>query len=279
MNVHKNDNIFLLTRIASAIIIPFLLLAFYILYLHPETSAERFAWEINPAMMAVFMGAGYMAGAYFFINVVINRAWHRVATVFPAIAAFTISMLLTTIIHWERFDIRHLPFQAWLVLYIISPFLISGLWFYNRQTDAITVQTGDIIVPSMIRLAIRVIGTILALVAIIGFLSPNLLVQIWPWELTPLTARVLSGWISLLGFGSLYLATEQRWSSWRIVLETIGIWEILVLIGGFIHVQDLKTGWFNWLFIFSLPQLFSMFIVYFNMEARSNNMQKQNEKR
>ena len=275
MNVQKNDNIFLLTRIIAAIIVPFLLLAFYILYLHPETSGERFAWEIKPAMMAIFMGAGYMTGAYFFLKIVISGPWHRVATAFPAITAFTTSMLLTTIIHWERFDIRHLPFQAWLILYIISPFLLSGLWIYNRQADPMMPQSGDIIVPNVIGLSVRVIGAILALISIIGFLAPNLLIQIWPWELTPLTARVTSGWISLLGFGSLYLSTEKRWSSWYIALETIGIWEILILVGGFIHTQDLKTGWFNWLFVLILLQLISMVILYFNLEThRKNSLQK-----
>jgi hypothetical protein len=268
VNTQRNDHIFPLTRIIAATIVPFLLLAFYILYLNPETSGERFAWEIKPAMMDIFMGAGYMAGAYFFLNVVFSRTWHRIKVVFPAIMVFTTSMLLVTIIHWSRFDIRHLPFQAWLVLYIISPFLVFGLWLNNRQTDPMTPQAGDIIVPNNVRLAVQVIGTILALITIAGFLAPNLLIQIWPWELTPLTARVSSGWISLLGFGSLYLSTEQRWSSWTTALETIGIWETLILIGGFIHAQDLKTGWLNWLFMFILLQLISMIILYFSMETR-----------
>ncbi|MBC7876137.1 MAG: hypothetical protein H7Y59_03115 [Anaerolineales bacterium] len=275
MKIQKNDNIFPLTRIIALIVTPFLLLAFYILYLHPETSGERFAWEIKPDIMAAFMGAGYMAGAYFFINIIIGRTWHRVAAIFPAITAFTISMLLATIIHWERFDIRHLPFQAWLILYILSPFLISGLWFYNRQTDPRDLQVGDILVPNMLRIVIRVIGAALALTSIAGFVIPNLLIQTWPWELTPLTARVVSGWVSLVGFGSLYAATQQRWSSWRIVFETIGIWEILILLGGFIYIQDLKTGWFNWLFVIILLQLISLVILYFNIETRrSNNLQR-----
>jgi hypothetical protein len=271
MDVQKNDNIFLLTRIIAAIIVPILLLSFYILYLHPETSGERFAWEIDPAMMAIFMGAGYMTGAYFFFNVVVSRTWHRITVVFPAIAAFTTSMLLATIIHWARFDIHHLPFQVWLVLYIITPFIVSGLWFYNRQTDPVTPQPGDIVVPSMIRLAVRLIGAALALISVIGFFAPKMLIQIWPWDLTPLTARVTSGWISLLGFGSLYLSTEKRWSSWHIALETIGLWEILILTGGFLRVQDLKTGWFNWLFVLILLELISMSVLYFNMEARRRN--------
>jgi len=268
MNIQKDDRIFLLTRIVAVMIVPFLLLAFYILYLHPETSGERFAWEIKPVMMDMFMGAGYMAGAYFFLNVVFGRAWHRIAVVFIAITAFTTSMLLATIIHWSRFDIHHLPFQAWLILYVVSPFLIPSLWIYNQKADPATLQPGDMVVPNTIRLTIRVIGATLTLVTIISFLVPNLLIQIWPWDLTPLTARVTSAWISLFGIGSLYLSTEQRWSSWNLVLETISVWEILILIGGFIHLQDLKNGWLNWLFIIFLLQLICMVVLHFNMESR-----------
>jgi uncharacterized membrane protein len=268
MHLQKKDSIFPVTRMVAVIVAPFLLAAFYILYLHPETSGERFAWEIKPAMMAGFMGAGYLAGAYFFLNVVIGRTWHRVTTVFPAIIAFTTGMLLATIIHWERFDIRHPPFQAWLALYIITPFLVSGLWLYNRQTDPITPEAEDLIVPDMVRLGVRVIGAILTLIAIVSFLTPQLFIQIWPWDLTPLTARVVSGWIFLLGIGSLFLSPERRWSSWRIVAETLGIWEILILIAGFIHPQDLNPGWLNWLFVLIVLQLISVIVLYFNMAAR-----------
>ena len=268
MHLQKNDSILPVTRIVALIVAPFLPAAFYILYLHPETSGERFAWEIEPAMMAGFMGAGYLAGAYFFLNVLIGRTWHRVATVFPAIIAFTTGMLLATIIHWERFDIHHLPFQAWLVLYIITPFLVSGIWLYNRQTDPITPEAEDLIVPNMVRLAVRVIGAMLTLIAIVSFLAPQLFIQTWPWDLTPLTARVLSGWIFMLGIGSLFLSPEQRWSCWKIVMKTLGIWEILILTAGFMQPQDLNPGWLNWLFVLIVLQLISMIVLYFNMGAR-----------
>ncbi|MCA9983797.1 MAG: hypothetical protein KDE59_05875 [Anaerolineales bacterium] len=38
-----------LTRLVALLVIPFLLAAFVILYLQPESSGTRFAWEIRPA--------------------------------------------------------------------------------------------------------------------------------------------------------------------------------------------------------------------------------------
>ena len=108
----KDNRILPILRIISIVVLPFLVMAFLILYLAPQTSGERFAWEIQPAMMAAFMGAGYLTGAYFFLNVIFIKQWHRIRVILPGIACFTLFMLLSTIFHWSRFDIRHAPFQA-----------------------------------------------------------------------------------------------------------------------------------------------------------------------
>jgi uncharacterized membrane protein len=278
MSIQKDDRIFPSMRIIAGIVAPILLLAFQILYFAPQTSGERFAWEIQPAMMASFMGAGYLAGAYFFLNIVFRRQWHHVRVVFIAITFFTTAMLLTTILHWERFDIQHFPFQAWFVLYVIFPPLVPFLWFRNERTDPVMMESGDLAVPDAIRLVIRWVAIVLSIITVASFIAPQLLIQVWPWELTPLTARVTSGWISLIGFGSLFLAAEKRWSAWQLALQVIAIWEALILIGGFLHVQELKTGWFNGLFISILLQLIALIGFYVSMEVRRANLKQQGNK-
>ncbi len=272
MNLQKDGRIYVSTRVIACIVLPFLVLAFQILYFAPQTSGERFAWEIQPAMMAAFMGAGYLTGAYFFLNIIFRKQWHRVRVVLPGIGFFTLGMLLATILHWQRFDIQHPPFLAWLILYIVTPPLIPFIWIRNNRTDPLTADAGDILVPDAIRFVVRSIGIVLSLVTIVGFIAPQLLMQIWPWELTPLTARVTSGWIALVGFGSLFLAAEKRWSAWQLALQVIAMWEILILIAGFLHLEDLKTGWFNWLFISIFVQLIALIGLYFSMEIRRRNL-------
>jgi hypothetical protein len=268
MNIQKDNHIFPILRIVSMVVLPFLVLAFLILYLAPQTSGERFAWEIEPAMMAAFMGAGYLTGAYFFLNLIFIKEWHRIRVVLPAIGCFTMFMLLSTIFHWSRFDIRHIPFQAWLVLYIIVPPLITWLWFRNDQVDPGTIESGDVEVPETIRSLVKWISMVLLLVSFIGFAFPNFLIQIWPWVLTPLTARVTSGWIALVGSGSVFLATEKRWSAWRLSMDVIIIWEVFILVGGFLHPQDLNPGWLNWLFIVIIIQWIALIIFYISMEMK-----------
>ncbi len=108
----QDDRIFPSTRVISAVVVPFLVLAFLILYLTPEQSGERFAWEIKPSMTAAFMGAGYLGGSWLFISTVFGRRWHRVAAGFLPVTTFTIFMLLATIVHWDRFDSRPYPLFA-----------------------------------------------------------------------------------------------------------------------------------------------------------------------
>jgi len=72
----RSDRIFPETRWVSAIIVPFLLAAFVILYLLPDHTQELFAWGIQPRMSAMMLGAAYIGGAYFFARAAANVPWH-----------------------------------------------------------------------------------------------------------------------------------------------------------------------------------------------------------
>src|SRR2546421_5063667 len=64
----RNDRVFPETRWVSAIIVPFLVAAFVILYLFPDHTQELFAWGIKPRMSAMMLGAAYIGGGYFFFR-------------------------------------------------------------------------------------------------------------------------------------------------------------------------------------------------------------------
>jgi hypothetical protein len=227
------------------VVVPFLLLAFLILYFFPDLSAERFAWGIKPHMTALFIGSGYLAGAYMFVFAIFGKQWHRVKGAFPPVTAFTISMLLATIIHWDKFDLNHFPFQLWLILYVITPFIVPYLWIKNRVTDPGTAESGDLIVPTYAKWAFMTFGVIGIGMGIFMFIFPQPMITIWPWTLSPLTARILGGWFGLLGVGGFYVSQDSRWSVWQVPLQSITFWGILILIGAFINPQDFSHGVWN----------------------------------
>lgn len=261
----RDDRIYLSTRIISAVVVPFLILAFLVLYLTPEQSGERFAWEIKLAMTAAFMGAGYLGGAWLFLNAIFGRRWHRVAAGFLPVTTFTIFMLLATIIHWDRFDLRHIPFLLWLGLYVITPLLVPLMWWRNRETDSGEPEPEDQTAPALARWSLRLLGVVLLVFAVTGFISPDWLISIWPWTLTPLTARIMSGWFALLGVGGLVIGSEIRWSGWRVGLQSIGLWHLLVLIAAVIHQADFPAGLLNWYLVSVFLVLVGMVILWMKM--------------
>lgn len=262
-----DDRILPSTRVVAAVVIPFLLLAFLILFFAPEQSAARFAWEIKPDMTAAFMGAGYLGGAWIFLNALIGRRWHRVAAGFLPVTTFTIFMLLATIVHWDRFDIHHFPFLLWLGLYLITPFLVPFIWWRNRAADPGLPEPNDQTVPSAARWGLRLLGAMLMLFAVAGFMFPDWLIPLWPWLLTPLTARIMSGWFGLLGMGGLVIGSETRWSGWRAGLQSIGLWHLLVVAAAVINRRDFSDGLLNWYLVSVVLVLAGMMILYWIMES------------
>jgi lipopolysaccharide transport system permease protein len=55
--------------------------------------------------------------------------------------------------------------------------------------------------------------------------------ELWPWAVSPLTARVLLGWAAVFSIVNLYIAFETRWSAARIPIQSLMIWFGLMLLG------------------------------------------------
>ena len=261
-----DDRIFPFTRIIAAVVIPFLVAAFVILYFFPGESGRRFAWEIKPAMTAVWMGAGYLGGAYFFLRVLIDKHWHRVSAGFWAVTAFTWAMLLTTILHWSRFDLNNLAFQIWLVLYVVTPFLVPFVWWRNHKTSA--PETPDVVLPAAVRGGMALVGIFMLISCLICYILPELAISFWPWALTPLTARVMGGWFALMGVGGIVMARKTHWSSWRYQVESIiFVWQALVLVGAIVHADDFKPGT-AWFFVVEAAAIVVFLALYITMQSR-----------
>jgi len=269
----QDDRIQPLTRIVLAIVIPFLLLAFLILFFFPDQSGERFAWAIKPHMTAVIMASGYLGGAYQFVFAVFGKRWHRIAGAFAPVTTFTIAMLLATVLHWDRFDPTHFPFQIWLVLYIITPFLVPFLWLRNRKSDPGTPEAVDAIVPGFARLGMTGFGVAAGLTSLFLIIAPKTAIPLWPWLLTPLTARVLGGWFALLAVGGITIPLDERWSAWRIAMQSILLWAVLVLIGALMNPQDFgQAGVINAFTIGTALSIAMMIVFHLWMDSRRKAM-------
>ena len=155
-----DDGIYPVTRAVAVIVVPFLWLAFLILFFYPDTTGERFAWAIKPHMTALYMGAGYLGGSWLFINAIFKKQWHRIQGGFLPITTFTWFMMAATFLHWDRFSHGRLGFTLWLILYIVTPFLVPAIYLYNRRTDSGAPEENDLTISSSVSLILKLISAV-----------------------------------------------------------------------------------------------------------------------
>jgi hypothetical protein len=89
------------------------------------------------------------------------------------------------------------------------------------------------------------------------------------WGLDKVSARALSGWFALLGVSGLTSARESRWSGWRIGLESITLWHILILLAALLNADDFTDGTLlNWYVVSVALMEVGMIALYAWMENR-----------
>jgi hypothetical protein len=224
----KDDKVLPATRALSAFIVPFLVVAFVVLYGLPDDTDRWFAWPIVPAMTPMTLGAVYLGGAYFFVQAFRAREWHAVKSGFVAVGTFASLMGVATIIHWDKFNHDHVAFWLWAGLYFTTPFLVWGVWAANRRRGT-AAGPDDLLLPPTARLVIGATGALAVFAGLFLFLLPDQSIEAWPWKLTPLTSRVL-GAIFMLGIAGLGVLTDARWSAARLMLQVQVFMLALILI-------------------------------------------------
>jgi hypothetical protein len=238
----RDDRVLPATRLLGAVIVPFLVVAFALLYFFPDDTRHWFAWDVQPTITPLMMGAGYIAGAYFFVRVARETRWHRIQVGFLPVTAFTLFMAIGTFDHLDRFATSHVAFWIWVGLYVTTPVLVPLAWWRNRATDPGTPEPGEPPLPRFVRPALLVAGAAQSAVALVLLLSPATMIEHWPWLLTPLTAQTLGGWFALPGVTALMMGLDGRWSAIRITLESQLIGLALILLGTARAWEDIDTA-------------------------------------
>src|SRR6476660_4836577 len=168
----SDDRVFRSTRVLGILIVPFLVVAFVLLYGFPDDTRHWFAWDVQPTITPLIMGAGYVAGAYFFVRVALETRWHRIQVGFLPVTAFTLFMAIGTFNHLDRFATAHVAFWIWVGLYVVTPVLVPLAWVRNRATDPGTPEPGEPPMPAAVRNALLIVGAGQSAIALVLLLFP-----------------------------------------------------------------------------------------------------------
>jgi hypothetical protein len=226
--VVRDDRVLPVTRAVAVAIVPFLVIAFVVLYLWPTDTDRLFAWPIRPTLSAMVLGAVYLGGAYFFLVAARATQWHTIKAGFVPVGSFATLMGIATVLHWDRFSHGKLAFWLWAGLYFTTPVLVFAVWLLNRRTEA-PPQPEEQVVAAPLGYLIGLVGLLAAVTSAFVFLDPGRAVASWPWSLTPLTARVMAA-ILALGVAAVGAFTERRWSCLRVMVRTEAVMLGLIAI-------------------------------------------------
>ncbi len=224
----REDQVLRGTRWLSAVIVPFLVVAFVLLYLFPGETQRLWAWTITPTMTPMTLAAAYLGGAYFFVRAVRARRWSAIKTGLPPVIVFSALLGVATVLHWDRFNHAHPAFWVWTALYATAPALVVWAWLANRHTAAPRAGDDERL-GAVARAVAAVAGAGSGGWGVAMFVDPAWVIPVWPWTLTPLTSRVM-GAVFCLGVAGVLIAVAPRWVAVRLMLETAVIMLVLILV-------------------------------------------------
>jgi hypothetical protein len=265
----RDDRVLPVTRWLSVAIIPFLVVAFAVLYPFPHDTGRLFAWPVRPTLTPMILASVYLGGAYFFLRAAMAEQWHTVKGGFVPVGTFATLMGVATILHWGKFTHAHVAFWLWAGLYFTTPLLVFGVWWANRRRD-LPAAGAELLIPVRVSRVIAVLGALSVLTALFLFVFPGPAAVVWPWMLTPLTARVM-GAIFALGIAGLGAPADRRWSSARILLQVAGLMLALILAAGARASGELDpSNAMTWLIGFGFAAvLAAIAVMYARMRARA----------
>jgi predicted ribosomally synthesized peptide with SipW-like signal peptide len=158
---------------------------------------------LTTPLNARFAASFYLAGAIgLTLSAMRRRAWHTRALV-TAFGFVTLLLLVVTLAYWSDFTVKGVPY-AWLISYIIDPvgaaIAVVTLKLYSKErprTDAL----GALFLAET--LACAGVGVLL-------LAAPEAAVDVWPWHLTIVLARVYGSIFLALGLAAALCSQERQ---------------------------------------------------------------------
>jgi hypothetical protein len=169
------------------------------LFLLSADTDRFFAWTIDPPLTAAFLGAGYWASGALQFRAAREPLWERARIAVLGVFVFTTLTLVATLVHLDRFhfsasEIARAAAWIWIGIYALVPLVMVRLFLRgrrNRSEHHEASQAG----PLWLRAALLVHAVGLGVLGVALFLVPTDAGSVWPWALTPLTARAVAAWL------------------------------------------------------------------------------------
>jgi len=174
-----------------------------LLFIGSEHTDKWFSWDIKPPLTAAFLGAAYWAAFVLLAWTARRRWWEDAqATVVPVLL-IAVLLLIATLVHLDKFDLDSLAGWFWLIAYICVP-PVMGLLIWQQlsvQPQAREPEPGaGALAPPWLRILLGLEGVVMLCAGVALYVAPVGARELWPWIVTPLTARAMAAFV--IGFGA-----------------------------------------------------------------------------
>ena len=162
------------------------------------------------------------------------------------VATGLVSILIASLLHLDKFHL-HSPIWtakawawSWLVLYVaLVPGLMAALWAQWRQPAPTPRPVAAL--PLGLRLGPWALGGLMVVMGAALFVAPASAEQLWPWPLTPLTARMVGSFYLAIGVSLFAAARENAYARIRVASFAYLVFALLELVT--VLRYPLVDGW------------------------------------
>jgi len=225
------------TKVLLAVFVALTALATNQLYVLTEHTDAWFAWTIRPPLTAAFLGGGYGAGFLMVLLALRTHAWAHARVPVITVLVFSALTLVATLLHRDRFHfqadgaVARFAAWFWLGVYVVVPVALVLLAVRQQRMPGADPERRQPL-PVWLAAVLLLQGAVMLVVGVMLFVDPARWATLWPWPLTPLTARVVAAWLAAFGIASLLAMAErdlERLEISAVAYMVFGVLELLAL--------------------------------------------------
>lgn len=217
--------------------------AFFLLTFASGNTDTLFVWTVLPEASAQMLGVMYADALVLTLIGFFQPSWARVRIIVLLIAYFAVAATVVTLFHLDPFLAHpwtHLSY--WLTMYV-ALVIVAPIVLVTQERR----HGGRLPIEVPLRPVTRIVGV--ASVLAFGALGLWLIIggdavsDAWPWDLTPLVARLLGVWMTSLAVTFAWALWDGDWIRTRPIFwqgVPVGLLAILVPL---VHWGDVeRTG-------------------------------------
>jgi hypothetical protein len=212
------------------------------LYVMAGETDRLFAWTIAPPLTAAFLGAGYAAGWVLVVLSLRERSWARNRVPVVTVLVFTTITAWATFAHLDKLHFDDAgalaTFAAWLwtAIYVVVPLSLVAVVVVQERLPGEDPPRRQP-VPGLLRGLLGVQSVVMLVVGLPLLVAPGTADELWPWPLTPFTARVVAAWLLSLGLATGFAALRGDLDHLRTATVPYGVFGLAVL-GAVLRYRD-----------------------------------------